>query len=194
MKPNLPTNCLLDAYELICAVEKAEMEIDALLQHEHEHSEDTSLDLQENNIYEPNNGVENNVSLKRQKTAIGSRLNKRLAGAIFDCKDCDRSFAKIETLKRHKKQAHTFLPMEDIANISPSVPESTQSEDKRIFCSHCFLRRYDIISHERQHTGERAYVCSMCGKLFSRGKELSRHRRIHTVERRYKCTKCTRIK
>uniref|UniRef100_A0A1A9W6R7 ZAD domain-containing protein n=1 Tax=Glossina brevipalpis TaxID=37001 RepID=A0A1A9W6R7_9MUSC len=96
------TTRLLDAYKFICAVEQAEVEINFLLQQEHEHSEYASLDLQKNNI--------NNMSLERQNTAIGSLLDKPLAG----CNRCDRSFAK--------KQAHT---MKDTANISPPVPEST---------------------------------------------------------------------
>uniref|UniRef100_A0A1A9WR75 C2H2-type domain-containing protein n=1 Tax=Glossina brevipalpis TaxID=37001 RepID=A0A1A9WR75_9MUSC len=155
---------------------------------------------------------ENNESLNRQKTTIGSRLNKRLAARIFNCENCDRSFAKIETLKRHTKQVHTFSPMKAIANISPSVPESTQSEGKRILCSHCpliFVRgdnyaRHLIIAHsdeaeitpkhremakaERNYTkGLRPY----CGKIFSLA-SLSIHIRRHTGENPYKCTACSK--
>uniref|UniRef100_A0A1A9WDF2 Protein krueppel n=1 Tax=Glossina brevipalpis TaxID=37001 RepID=A0A1A9WDF2_9MUSC len=251
------TTRLLGAYELICAVEKAEVEIDSLLQqeHEHEHSEDASLDLQENNNYvlEPDDGVENNeeeetqdleilddefqldqeemqevfymqedrndltssannVSLNRQKTAIGSRLGKRLAAGNFNCEDCDRSFAKIETLERHKKQAHTFLPIEVIASISPSVPEATQSENKRILCSYCpriFVRRDNYARHlitahsdEAEITPEdremakakhnyKKGLCPHCGESFSLA-SLSIHIRRHTGENPYKCTVCSK--
>uniref|UniRef100_A0A1B0AVI0 Protein krueppel n=1 Tax=Glossina palpalis gambiensis TaxID=67801 RepID=A0A1B0AVI0_9MUSC len=247
------TTRLLGAYELICAVEKAEVEIDLLLQQEQVHCEDT--DVRENNNYvlgddgevenneeeetqdleilddefqldqeetqevfymqEIRNDLatsENDVSPNRQKTAIGSRLGKRLAAGNFNCELCDRNFAKLETLERHKKQAHTFLPIEVIANSSLSIPEATQNDDKGILCSYCpriFVRRDNYARHLITVHSDKAEItpedrelakakhnykkglCPHCGESFSLA-SLSIHIRRHTGENPYKCSECSK--
>uniref|UniRef100_A0A1A9WM68 C2H2-type domain-containing protein n=1 Tax=Glossina brevipalpis TaxID=37001 RepID=A0A1A9WM68_9MUSC len=103
--------------------------------------------------------------------------------------------------------------MEDIANISLSVPESTQSEDKQILCSYCpriFMRRDNYFRHlitahsdEAEITSEdremakakddyRNYnkaLCQICGKFMSIS-TISSHLRRHTGENPYKCVVC----
>uniref|UniRef100_A0A1A9X4B0 C2H2-type domain-containing protein n=1 Tax=Glossina brevipalpis TaxID=37001 RepID=A0A1A9X4B0_9MUSC len=148
------------------------------------------------------------MSLKRQNTAIGLRL----AGAILNCNKCDRSFAKMEILKRHKKQAHT---MKDIGNISLSVPECTQSEDKEITCSHCpliFMRRNNYVRHliiahpdeagitpedremaneKHDNKNDKKGLCYYCGKIMSIS-TFSSHLCRHTGKSPCKCIVCSK--
>ncbi|KAL0084482.1 mszf28, partial [Phycomyces blakesleeanus] len=45
-------------------------------------------------------------------------------------------------------------------------------------CSHCtksFSRRYDLLRHDRLHTGSKPYVCPCCLKEFSRSDARRRH-------------------
>jgi len=48
----------------------------------------------------------------------------------------------------------------------------------------------NLITHQRIHSGERAYACKVCGKSFSHQSYLAIHQRIHRGERPYTCDMC----
>ena len=59
---------------------------------------------------------------------------------------------------------------------APSNPKCTQ--------------KAHLISHERIHTDEKPFSCSICSKKFSLLHSLMTHERIHTDEKPFSCSKC----
>ena len=49
-------------------------------------------------------------------------------------------------------------------------------------CPRPFTNKIDFPQHERTHTGEKPYACSMCPKRFCEKAKVARHERTHTTQ------------
>ncbi|XP_026229362.1 zinc finger protein ZFMSA12A-like [Anabas testudineus] len=74
---------------------------------------------------------------------------------------------------------------------SPRIaPPRQRVAHKCTQCGKCFIYRYELLEHQRLHTGENPYKCSQCGKAFRRTSDMSTHRRTQCTNAAYICIKC----
>ncbi|KAM8849445.1 uncharacterized protein AB9W97_021164 isoform 2-T2 [Spinachia spinachia] len=76
--------------------------------------------------------------------------------------------------------------------LSYSVIDAPQRRvaQKCAQCGKCFVYRYELLEHQRLHTGENPYKCSQCGKAYRRSSDLSYHRRKRCPKAAHICIKC----
>ncbi|XP_061653198.1 zinc finger protein ZFMSA12A-like [Phyllopteryx taeniolatus] len=69
-------------------------------------------------------------------------------------------------------------------------PQQQRVAHRCAHCSKCYIYRYELLEHQRIHTGEMPYKCTQCGKAFRRSSDLSSHRRSQCTKAAYVCLKC----
>nr|XP_046216567.1 zinc finger protein ZFMSA12A-like isoform X1 [Oncorhynchus gorbuscha] len=92
---------------------------------------------------------------------------------------------------------HQYSLSSTTAEHAPSASSGVSPEQPRQRvahrcpqCGRCFIYRYEMLEHQRLHTGENPYKCSQCGKTFRRSSEMSTHRRTQCSNAAYVCIKC----
>ncbi|KAL7386070.1 hypothetical protein ABVT39_003770 [Epinephelus coioides] len=77
-----------------------------------------------------------------------------------------------------------------VMSSSVIVPPRERVAHKCTQCGKCFIYRYQLLKHQRRHTGENPYKCSQCGKAFRTTSDLSTHRRTQCTKAAYICINC----
>lgn len=92
--------------------------------------------------------------------------------ALHTCDQCDKVYPTKKKLDYHVKRVHETMPA--------------------IKCPHCgrfFSERSNFNRHLTIHTGERKFVCELCGASFNQWSSLYTHKFSHT-NTKYNCSLC----
>lgn len=107
---------------------------------------------------------------------LGAASKARDVRQECDVQGCDKNFRSIGLLACHMFTVHDM--------------HSSEVEKYRCYNGLCNGRVYtNLAVHQRKHTGEKPFTCTVCGDCFAESKTLSNHVRIHTGEKPYAC-KC----
>ncbi|XP_028283318.1 zinc finger protein 236-like [Parambassis ranga] len=105
------------------------------------------------------------------------------------------SFPDVSTVEEYgdggtASQAPSTSLESPLTSSSVIGPPRQRVAHKCTQCGKCYIYRYELLEHQRLHTGENPYKCSQCGKAFRRASDLSSHRRTHCAKAAYVCIKC----
>ncbi|XP_073841670.1 uncharacterized protein isoform X2 [Musca autumnalis] len=135
------------------------------------------------------------------------------------CIHCGKKYKRKIDLRNHILQNHpNELQMIDVHESATTEEikdkrftcsqcdyESTTTRDLKIhirrrhtgekpyiceICGDSFVRSYDLKKHSYKHTGEKPYKCPICPKTFRVSSKLAKHKRVHTGERPFICQEC----
>lgn len=103
-------------------------------------------------------------NVKTTRASPGGKIAKKMIryssapSSDHKCRKCAKTFTTIEAAREHTK---------------------THSNEEKVFqCEMCpknFKSRYQLTLHTRSHTGEKPFVCSLCGRAFTMSSNLQKH-------------------
>lgn len=158
---------------------------------------DHGTDQPSQNFEEFNTAPNENFSNKFSPALHIRDINKK----PYRCIQCDRTFSRIQYLKRHvgshAEKYYKCLTCNKVLNTASNLNyhKRKHSGEKPFQCPICqrgFVERSTLKAHSRIHTGEKPYKCFECHKEFSQRTNLIKHIRIHTGEKPFPCSECSK--
>ena len=74
--------------------------------------------------------------------------------------------------------------------MDDSITKSNLKEFQCSVCKAVLNTKFNLIIHERIHTGETPFQCKICKKAFKSNQYLKKHSRSHTGEKPFECKTC----
>ncbi|XP_063289779.1 gastrula zinc finger protein XlCGF17.1-like [Pelobates fuscus] len=98
-----------------------------------------------------------------------------------------------ECVKQEIKTEELSIDIKNLTGNSATVKQRGNKRDQRFICNDCgkcYNSHYNLLVHQRIHTGENLSACAQCGRCFTNKRILSIHERIHTGEKPFSCSDC----
>ncbi|CAL4083298.1 unnamed protein product [Meganyctiphanes norvegica] len=111
-----------------------------------------------------------------------SEITDEFLNDLFSCPDCIHTCGINEEYNSSKSNASTFINLNAHSKKTKQCP----------YCDKKYESNYRLKIHLYSHSGERPFVCDICGHGFARRPNLMAHYRVHSGAKEYSCTKCDR--
>lgn len=112
----------------------------------------------------------------------------------FPCTECDKAYATLDHLKRHRKM-HENENLQDSPLIKSDETSISKKNTKKIHkCLQCD-RNFHRAQHLKRHISschkvQLEFKCTMCEKSFALESHLKIHLQLHSGEKSHKCDIC----
>ncbi|EEC15928.1 zinc finger protein, putative [Ixodes scapularis] len=125
-----------------------------------------------------------------QKSELHSHKRKHMGKSLYVCEECGQGFCRLGDLFMHEDTHAKDCPYVCFSSLAylnrhrkmRHLP--SEGRHRCRFCPYSNHRRYNVISHERSHSGEKPYNCQFCGKAFNQRGNLLRHCRTYCSAKR----------
>ena len=139
--------------------------------------------------------LDNSPEVSRKCMPLYSK-SKQVEIRPFQCETCSRRFKLKSHLKQHQLVHSASAPRHRCYDVNCSrvfkrlsaMRDHFESHHRHMArynciwpgCTNSYQGRSNLIIHQRKHTGDRPFPCSLCFKAFSSKGNLKKHARQHT--------------